>query len=55
MLSFSEALTSVLEAFAGNDLPMSAVWKEYWGNAEFKRRIDLAAMAMLTPQSLAIH
>ncbi|MGH6865568.1 MAG: hypothetical protein ACREDO_05230 [Methyloceanibacter sp.] len=54
--TFDEALLGLLTAFAeGEDVPLSVVLRIYGSNGEFKRRIDIAALSLLSPTSEAIH
>jgi ferritin-like metal-binding protein YciE len=55
-ISFAEARYGLLATMAeelGEDL--LAIIREYKLNAEFKRRIDLAALNMSCPTSEAVH
>ena len=54
--AFNEARLSLIEAFVSElGVTLLAVVQEYNRNAEFKRRIDLAALNLSCPASHAIH
>ena len=54
--AFNEARLDLLEAFVAElGVTLLAVVHEYNSNAEFKRRIDLAALNMSAPTSQSIH
>jgi hypothetical protein len=53
---FAAAVDQLLEAFVAEmNVPLFEVIKLYERNPEFKRRIDLAALSLLHPQSETIH
>jgi hypothetical protein len=55
-VSFNEARHGLLEALAEQEgLTLPAVVREYNRNAEFKSRIDIAAMSMSVPISQSMH
>jgi hypothetical protein len=53
---FAAAVDQLLEAFVAElNVPLFQVIKLYHDNSEFKRRIDLAALSLLHPQSETLH
>lgn len=55
-VTFNDARRGLLQAMAEQEgLDLLALVREYNRNAEFKRRIDLAALSLISPTPQAVH